>query len=258
MQERGWVLFDEDPALHRWIHSALPWARKTLDDPANRQWWRHGDTWFVGVNALENGADGAVPGGPPFTGQAMDYLARTQAHRDLPLDRAQVSVCLPGYPARSGTESGANHRYRRQRDAAHIDGLLRRGPDRRRYLGEHHAYILGVPMVECPADAAPFVVWEGSHRIARDFFHRLLAGIDPGAWETLDLTDAYHELRRDIFLRCTRREIHALPGQSYLVHRMALHGMAPWRTSARAGPDGRMICYFRPEIPDPGTWLALP
>lgn len=258
MQERGWILFEDDPALHRWIRGTLPAARRTLDDPAYRQWWRHGDTWFVGVNALENGPDGAVPGGLPFTGRALSYLARTNAFRDLPLDRAQVSVCFPGYPARSTSESDASHRYRRQRDAAHIDGLLRHGPDRRRYLGEHHAYILGIPMVAAPAEAAPFVVWEGSHRIAREFFHRLLAGREPGAWQDLDLTDSYHELRRDIFRRCPRRVIHTLPGQCYLVHRMALHGMAPWQARQKAGPDGRMVCYFRPEMPEPLTWLTLP
>jgi len=48
------------------------------------------------------------------------------------------------------------------------------------------------------------------------------------------------------------------PGEAYLVHRFALHGVAPWDEDAKAGPDGRMIAYFRPELPDRGLWLNAP
>lgn len=34
--------------------------------------------------------------------------------------------------------------------------------------------------------------------------------------------------------------------------------MAPWQAHAKAGPEGRMVCYFRPEVPDPMAWLTLP
>ncbi len=257
-QQAGWVLFDHDPAVLQWIHHALPAARQTLKDSAHRHGWRHGQTWFVGVNALDNDRYGAVGNGPALTGRALTYLAGTSAFRELPLDKAQISVCLPGYPARSDEESAASHRYRQHQDAAHLDGLLRRGSNRRRYLGEHHAYILGIPLVDVPAGASPLVVWEGSHRMAQQWFRRLLADREVSTWKDLDLTDAYHALRREIFERCPRREIHAQPGQCYLLHRMALHGIAPWRADSRAGPDGRMICYFRPELPDPRTWLQWP
>ncbi len=67
-------------------------------------------------------------------------------------------------------ESPAKTRYRRERDAAHVDGLLPEGEERRRHLREHHGFILGLPMVEFDREASPFVVWEGSHEIMRDIF----------------------------------------------------------------------------------------
>jgi len=42
------------------------------------------------------------------------------------------------------------------------------------------------------------------------------------------------------------------------VHRLALHGIAPWAEGATAGPDGRMIAYFRPEAGGPAGWLGAP
>ena len=229
-----------------------------MSEPAHLSWWRHHKTWFVGVNALENDTTGALPGGPPFGGEVIRYINQIPGLGGLALDRAQVSVCRPGYPGRDVDESEANHRYRRQRDAAHIDGILRRGPDKRRYLGEFHAYILGIPMTVCDAGASPFVIWEGSHLLARETFLGVFDGMPADQWPSVDLTDTYHSLRRIIFEQCPRRLIHAEPGQVYLVHRMALHGMAPWEPAARAGPDGRMICYFRPPLAEPAPWLHLP
>jgi hypothetical protein len=252
------MLYPEDSAIVDWLAAALPAARQCVSDPENEQWWRHGNTWFVGVNALNNDSSGAVPGGPALAGIARQCIDALPGFSGLALDRAQVSVCLPGYPGRDAGESETGYRYRRNRDAAHIDGLLRHGPDRRRYLGENHAYILGIPMVPWDPGAAPFVVWEGSHLLARETFEKLFAGIAADRWQSLDLTDAYHDLRRRIFARCRRCVVHAEPGQVYLVHRMALHGMAPWESGARAGPDGRMICYFRPPFSDPVDWLRLP
>ena len=86
----------------------------------------------------------------------------------LPLDTGQVSVTYPGYPRQDAGESDAQARYRRRRDAAHVDGLLPIGPHRRRMLKEPHAWILGLPVTECGAGAAPLVVWEGSHEVMRD------------------------------------------------------------------------------------------
>ena len=45
-------------------------------------------------------------------------------------------------------------------------------------------------------------------------------------------------------------------GEAYLVHRLALHGIAPWGAGATAGE--RMVIYFRPESGDPAAWLRAP
>ncbi len=258
LEQTGWILFDSDPTVLNWVEHTLPAARQALHDPTHRHWWRYQDTWFVGVNVLDNDGCGAITGGPPLSGRAMSYIDSDLAWHEIPLDKAQVSVCFPGYPHRSADESEFNHQYRYRRDAAHIDGLLRRGPERRRYLGEYHAFILGIPMVPFPAQASPFVVWEGSHRIAQKFFQNLLEDRDPATWQDLDLTEPYRKLRQSIFRQCSRKEIHAIPGQCYLVHRMALHGMAPWQTDTPTSSDGRMICYFRPEVPNHLDWLMEP
>ena len=126
-------------------------------------------------------------------------------------------------------------------------------------LKERHAYILGLPLTDCSADASPLVVWEGSHHIMRDAFTRALQDIPEAAWAMVDLTDVYQATRRTVFETCKRVEVPAKPGEAYLVHRHAVHGVAPWSAPATAPPEGRMIVYFRPELPA-GTddWIHAP
>jgi hypothetical protein len=95
----------------------------------------------------------------------------------LPLHPAQVSVTYPGYPRQDPGESDAAHRFRRDRDAAHLDGLLPVGPEKRRFLRETHAFILGIAVTEASEGAAPLVVWEGSHRMIRDVFAQAFDGV---------------------------------------------------------------------------------
>src|SRR5690606_32231753 len=138
-------------------------------DPALRErWLRCGGTWFVGVNALPNDSTGAVPEAhvPPLAGAPIRFITDVLGLPDIEWDRAQISVLFPGYPRRSPDESEAAFRFRRDRDAAHVDGVRRTG-DRRRRLGEAHGFIFGVPLSDMPAGAAPLVVWEGSHEIMR-------------------------------------------------------------------------------------------
>ena len=104
--------------------------------------------------------------------------------------------------------------------------------------------------------ASPLVVWEGSHRLVADAFRGVLADIPPAEWSDVDLTDTYQAVRRRVFDRCRRVAVHARPGQAYLVHRHALHGISPWQPGATAPPEGRVVAYFRPEWPQPGHWLA--
>ncbi|MDZ7709216.1 MAG: hypothetical protein U5K36_03295 [Roseovarius sp.] len=127
-------------------------------------------------------------------------------------------------------------------------------------LHERHAYILGLPLTEANAQASPLVVWEGSHHLMRRAFATALSGIAPRDWANVDLTDTYHAARRDAFETCARVPLFAPPGAAILVHRMALHGVAPWAEGATAPPEGRMIAYFRPEFPDEtrADWLTAP
>ncbi|MEM7208023.1 MAG: hypothetical protein AAF434_09380 [Pseudomonadota bacterium] len=251
----SWCTFDVDEKLSNWVTHALPAARETLNDPRQAQWLRYQGTWFAGVNALPNDANGRLPGGPPLAGKVIDFVHEVLELRDFVWDRAQVSICYPGYPQPMQGQSAPLHRFRRDRDAAHVDGLLPEGPDRRRHLREHHAFILGIPMVPFSADASPFVVWEGSHHVIRDALRARLHGIDPSQWGEQDITDAYQGARREVFERCRRVEIHVNPGQAFLAHRLSVHGMAPWDENAIATDDGRMIAYFRPEFVDVAPWL---
>ncbi|WP_322866263.1 hypothetical protein U5922_008695 [Aquicoccus sp. G2-2] len=74
-------------------------------------------------------------------------------------------------------------------------------------------------------------------------------------WGTVDVTRAYKVARREVFETCRRVELVAGPGEAYVLHRLALHGVAPW--SGAATGDGRMVAYFRPEMPGGvEAWLS--
>lgn len=242
MKDDGFVLFDTDPNVAAWAEAARGFADRISSTPRVRDAnLRHGDTWFVGVDVLPNKPDGSVAG-VPLSGPWENHVPNFSQHS------AQVSIIYPGYPKQDPDESDANHRFRINRCAAHVDGLLPEGPARRRFAREYHAYILGLPLN--PAPAAPTVVWRGSHRIMQA---ALAEAIGSEAVGTVDVTEAYHTARRMVFETCEMVSLQATPGQSYLMHRFALHGTAPWK-----GPDGpgRMIAFFRPEFADPSDWLA--
>ena len=231
----GWCRL---PPLLEWAEAVAPLAlRLGAGDPA-----RHGGTWRAGVNLLPNDATGAVGGGPPMPPEFAPY------------DRGQISTCLQGYPGRDEGESAAAHAFRRDRDAAHLDGLLPEGPARRRHLRERHRMLLGVALTDHAPGAAPFVMWERSHETLRTVLRDNLPA-DPARWGDTDLTEAYGAARRHILATHVRREIPLRRGEAVLVHRLALHGTAPWR-----GPDGRprTIAWFRPDHPDPRQWLHGP
>lgn len=257
---RGWVRFPRETAVADWAAHALPIARGCIADPALRaRWLRCGGTWFAGVEAFPNDAAGAVPGAgvPPLAGAPVRFIADVLGLPDIAWDNAQVSACFPGYPRPSPGESAGAFRFRRDRDAAHVDGF-KRFDKRRRRLGERHAFILGIPLTEAPAGAAPLVVWEGSHEVIRRALRARLEGLPPARWSAEDVTETYVAARRECFARCRRVAVGASPGEAYLVHRLALHGVAPW-SGAPAGE--RAIAYFRPD-PFPGAatdwWLERP
>ncbi len=248
---QGFIVFDADARVRRWARAAHEVARGIAADPACRgaDNLRHGATWFVGVDALPNAADGSIAG-VPFAGPWQDHVP------DIPQHRAQLSIIYPGYPQQDRGESGPNHRYRRDRMAAHVDGLLPVGPARRRFALEYHAYILSVPLND--VRHAPTVVWPGSQRIMQASLRAALGADDPAK---VDITDAYKAARREVFARSAPLPLVLAPGQSALLHPFVLHGTAPWDGAQDAPGDGegRMIAFFRPVCPGGAAeWLATP
>ncbi|MGP6085407.1 hypothetical protein [Antarctobacter jejuensis] len=228
-----------------WARAARTAGRAVLDNPRQRdKWLQCQGTWFVGVDALRSARDGSLDG-VPLAGIAPEALAPMPA-----LHPAQLSVVFPGYPRPRDGESEAGFRYRRNRDAAHVDGILAIGPERRRFIREPHAWILGLPLTEADAGASPLVVWEGSHTIMRAALREAVAGSGTRRrnWHNVDVTEAYQQARRQCFETCKRVPLPARPGEALLLHRLTLHGIAPWAEGAKAPGEGRMTAYFRPQI----------
>ena len=117
-QGAGWIHFAEDEALRPWLDAAHAHGMRVLSDPQMRETWLQCEgTWFVGVDALDNAPDGTLDG-VALRGRAVDAVSPL-----LPLHRAQLSVTYPGYPRPRDGEGEAAFRYRRNRDAAHVDGI---------------------------------------------------------------------------------------------------------------------------------------
>ena len=251
---KGWRRFSYDPAIAAWAQAALRQAKAVVAQPEMRKkWLQCQGTWFVGVDALASDGQGAL-GGVSLAGEVIDWLSEIDY---LPFHPAQLSVIYPGYPKPRIGDTEAGFRYRKNRDAAHVDGLLAVGPERRRMLKEPHAFILGLPLNSCSPAASPMVVWEGSHLIIAEVFQKAFAGIDAASWAEVDVTEVYQAARRQVFDRCKRVLVHAAPGEAYVVHRLALHGVAPWQSGADAPQEGRMIAYFRPELATKSLWSAV-
>ncbi|MGB7260535.1 MAG: hypothetical protein WBC68_00575 [Albidovulum sp.] len=243
LERLGWVRYPKDPALLEWAAAALPFARQALAERAAPL--RCGGTWDVGLEALPNDHAGQVAD-VPLAGRVIDEINGRFGVR--PLHRAQVSTVFPGYPRPWDAESEAAYRYRLKRDAAHVDGILPEGPNRRRMIREPHAWILGLPLTDAGPGASPPVVWEGSHKIIARALHAALAEHDETIWPDVDVTEAYHAARREVFETCKKVALHARPGEAVLIHRLALHGIQPWQKDTDAPDEARIIAYFRPEL----------
>ena len=243
LAKTGCLCFEPTPASVIWADAALKVAEQIAADPvAAKANLRHGETWFVGVDALPNAVDGSVEG-VPLAGAWEPHLPLKTA-----LHRAQLSIIYPGYPKRDPEQSPANHRFRKERFAAHMDGLLPAGPEKRRFAREFHAYILGIQLGT--PTSAPLVHWPGSHVVLG---HALRAAVGQSEVENVDLTDTYVAARKQVFDTIKPEEVNLRHGGAVLLHRFALHGTAPWDEGA-AGSK-RIMAFFRPEFPNAKTWL---
>lgn len=245
----GLAVLRHDARVAAWAAAALKIAKTVAADPNQQaRWLRHDGTWFVGVDSLPNAPDGSVNRVPLAGPWDVDAVP--------PLHRAQLSVVYPGYPRRDPAETEAAHQFRITRDAAHMDGLLAEGADKRRFLREPHRWILGLPLNL--SDASPLVVWRRSHEMVREAFQKAFEGVAPHSWCDVDVTGIYQTVRKAVFEKCERVVVRATPGQAILVHRLAIHGVAPWGAGEAAPPEGRMIAYFRPVFTNPANWLSSP
>ena len=82
-------------------------------------------------------------------------------------------------------------------------------------------------------------------------------GLGPVTFAAMMLADLGAEV-----LRLTRSESAAPAvfdqvGGAVLLHRLLIHGVAPWAEGAVAPPEGRMVAYFRPVLPSVEDWLRL-
>ncbi|WP_166416097.1 phytanoyl-CoA dioxygenase family protein [Cochlodiniinecator piscidefendens] len=246
--DKGWQHFSYDAKIAEWVTAAKPAALESRHKPEVIQEWLDCEgTWFIGVDALDNDPVGAIDGSDPLCGGVMDFLQSEIG--DIPrLHKAQVSIIYPGYPRPRSVENEVGFRYRLNRDAAHVDGILPVGEKRQRMIKEPHAFVLGLPLNDCNEHASPMVVWEGSHHIMQRAFVTALAPHAPETWDNVDLTETYQAARREVFETCPRVVVTAKPGEAYVMHRHTLHGVAPWGAGAIAPEEGRMIAYFRPEF----------
>lgn len=244
-QGAGWAVIGPDPRIAAWAQVAHALACAQVS--ASTDPWRCGGTWFVGVDALPNDASGAVSG--------VDFPWAALPLAPLSLHPGQISVIRPGYPQPSASETSAAFAYRQRRDAAHLDGVLAIGPDQLRMVKEPHAWVLGLPLNHAGAGASPLVLWEGSHEVMRAALQTAFAPHPPETWGEVDVTPAYQAARRIVFDTCRRVELPVVPGEASLIHRLTLHGVAPWQDGAAAAPEGRMIAYFRPQMSSVAAWL---
>ncbi|GGC00901.1 hypothetical protein GCM10011363_16890 [Marivita lacus] len=247
----GFIRFDWNAETYRWAQAARKLGQDVARDPEMMSTWLQCEgTWFVGVDALPSDPHGAVDG-VPLAGPVGDRIGpRTDLHP------AQLSITYPGYPRPRRGESDAAFRYRRNRDAAHMDGLIAEGTPKRRFLRERHDWILGLPLTETSPAASPLVVWSGSHHILQQAMIDVLGHLPETDWPHVDITDVYQAARKRAFDDCRRIPLFTRPGEAVLLNPFTLHGVAPWRPGATASRDGRMVAYLRPESPDSGAiWI---
>ena len=251
---KGWIKFEFDHRVARWAKAANSKITLKLK---NKEILKNNltcqGTWFVGVDALDNDSDGAL-GKISLSGPFKSLM---KSFETSGLHSAQVSIIFEGYPKPRDQESESSFNFRLKRDAAHVDGLIADFPGGPRKLKEPHAFVLGIPINQAPKGASPIVVWEGSHHLISQALKRLFLNRDPGEWKDLDIREVYLQTRKTVFEKCKRRVLHANLGESYMIHRLCVHGISPWHSGVKNFPEGRKIAYFRPELQYLADWPKL-
>ncbi len=253
---KGYCRFARDERLVSWIDSISSAAEAILADPAHSHWWRCGGTWFAGVNILDNDAQGKYRDSLPLQGAAFDFM---QSHilphipRCNILDRAQISVCTFGYPQKDSNDNDEiGYNFRKNRDAAHLDGLLKE--NNLRFLREYHGYILGIGLNDVDEDSAPVVIYEKSHLYIKEWLSSHFKNTNE-PWDNIDLTESYKTIRHEILQSCKRICLPLKKGEALLLHRFSIHGTSPWLSSATIP---RKLAFFRPITTNRKKWLQAP
>ena len=265
----GWLKFDYDHKIYHWVNVA---KKKVFNryNSGDFGWnnFRCGNTWFVGVNFLGNDKTASL-NGACFEGIPVTEIKSYFGHNIKYWDEAQVSICWPNYPLQSDNETHNAFNFRVNRYAAHVDGILPFGREKRRFLKDPHAFIFGIPITYCDYKTAPVVVWEGSHLIMREAFKRTYNASDSKNWDKIDVTNVYQKARSRVFETCQMKRLYVNLGESYLIDRLAVHGIAPWepREPKKNGvstkdiknqpeiKNGRAVIYFRPSFDITSDWI---
>ena len=260
---------DNDIENYRWIEATKEnirykfWQKEYEDSE-----FRSGSTWFAGINFLDNEARGDV-NGVSFSPRLWSQIIGNFGVGINYWDTAQVSICWEGYPKKDPAETEKAFKYRLEKYASHVDGLIPIGSARRRFAKEFHAFILGIPIINSGVNSAPLMVWEGSHKIFRTMFRKVYSGLSESEISDLDVTDIYQKYRRKAFSTCPVRKVFSNNNQPYILDRHLLHGVGPWNAGIcdplllhrdnlfRLDPMfGRIVVYFRPTYKNLLDWIT--
>ena len=261
---RGWVRLGWDRPDGGLGGKAASGPTMALTQASEGAEFRCDGAWFPGDQYRWPTAQTAARrslGVPPLGGAPLRFLAEALGFAGLAFDRAQLSVCFPGYP-RQGAR-GDRGRLRLSlasatppmstgcgaRCRARADGGSRRP------TASSSACRWWRPIRPRARSRSGRARTRSCAAPSREAF----AGAPPERWREIDVTEAYQEARQRCFETCARVPLPARRGESTIVHRLALHGVAPWTAPANAPP--RAIAYFRPD-PFPGAapdwWLTRP
>ena len=238
------------PVSH-WAAAARPAAAAAARDPAKAHWLRCGGTWFVGVDALPNDAQGRVGERPAARRCRHGLHPRRTWHFPCRCTARRSRSATPAIRSPRREESEAAFSFRLKRDAAHVDGLLAEGPEQAPHP-EGAARLYPRPDADRAIRRRSTAYRVGGLASAsmRDMFEK--AARRPCAGDL-----ARHRPHRRLSGGAPRRSsppaggsrLPSAPGEAVLLHRHLLHGVAPWGEVPTASADGRMIAYFRPEFP---------